>query len=176
MTDFSIKFFYLAFKAVLTAPNVILCNHYSLTVIHLLLNIQFGDEISVPVVFFKFAHTCACSRLLWYADMSRFSEYLPKEKQDELRATARAIIASGKGILAADESTGEWCEEKVNRVRSIVISSQVQVHGVEPSVWLLQNGLLASFKYWTLRHPILLCNWCGILMDSVSMFKKKLQA
>jgi fructose-bisphosphate aldolase class I len=38
--------------------------------------------------------------------MSRFPEYLSKEKQDELRATANAIITSGKGILAADESTG----------------------------------------------------------------------
>jgi fructose-bisphosphate aldolase class 1 len=39
--------------------------------------------------------------------MSRFPTYLTKEKQDELRATAQAIVASGKGILAADESTGE---------------------------------------------------------------------
>jgi len=38
--------------------------------------------------------------------MSRFPEYLSKEKQDELRATAQAIITTGKGILAADESTG----------------------------------------------------------------------
>jgi len=38
--------------------------------------------------------------------MSRFPCYLSKEKQDELRATAQAIVASGKGILAADESTG----------------------------------------------------------------------
>lgn len=38
--------------------------------------------------------------------MSRFPIYLTKEKQDELRATARAIVSSGKGILAADESTG----------------------------------------------------------------------
>jgi fructose-bisphosphate aldolase class I len=38
--------------------------------------------------------------------MSRFPDYLTKEKQDELRANAQAIISSGKGILAADESTG----------------------------------------------------------------------
>jgi fructose-bisphosphate aldolase class I len=38
--------------------------------------------------------------------MSRFVPYLSKEKQDELRQTALAIVASGKGILAADESTG----------------------------------------------------------------------
>jgi len=37
--------------------------------------------------------------------MAHFN-YLPKDVQDELRATANAIIAPGKGILAADESTG----------------------------------------------------------------------
>jgi len=39
--------------------------------------------------------------------MSRFPAYLSKEKQDELRKTAQAIVAPGKGILAADESTGQ---------------------------------------------------------------------
>jgi fructose-bisphosphate aldolase class I len=38
--------------------------------------------------------------------MSRFPEYLSQKQKDELRATAQAIIATGKGILAADESTG----------------------------------------------------------------------
>jgi len=38
---------------------------------------------------------------------SQFPTYLPKEKQDELRQTANAIVAPGKGILAADESTGK---------------------------------------------------------------------
>jgi len=38
--------------------------------------------------------------------MSRFVPYLTKEKEDELRAIANAIVAPGKGILAADESTG----------------------------------------------------------------------
>lgn len=33
-----------------------------------------------------------------------FNEY-PKELQDELRSIANAIVAPGKGILAADEST-----------------------------------------------------------------------
>lgn len=32
--------------------------------------------------------------------------YLTPELQAELRATANAIVAPGKGILAADESTG----------------------------------------------------------------------
>lgn len=34
----------------------------------------------------------------------RFSEYLPEIKQKELRDIANAIVAPGKGILAADES------------------------------------------------------------------------
>jgi len=39
--------------------------------------------------------------------MPQFPVYLSKEKQDELRKTANAIVAPGKGILAADESTGQ---------------------------------------------------------------------
>jgi fructose-bisphosphate aldolase class I len=38
--------------------------------------------------------------------MTSYSTYLSKEKEDELRTIAQAIVASGKGILAADESTG----------------------------------------------------------------------
>jgi fructose-bisphosphate aldolase class I len=38
--------------------------------------------------------------------MSRFVPYLTPEKEDELRRIANAIVAPGKGILAADESTG----------------------------------------------------------------------
>jgi len=38
--------------------------------------------------------------------MSRFVPYLSPEKEDELRRIANAIVAPGKGILAADESTG----------------------------------------------------------------------
>ena len=39
--------------------------------------------------------------------MPRFVPYLSKDKQDELRNIANAIVAPGKGILAADESTGQ---------------------------------------------------------------------
>ncbi|CAL8076452.1 unnamed protein product [Calicophoron daubneyi] len=35
---------------------------------------------------------------------TRFTEYLPEDKQKELRDIANAIVAPGKGILAADES------------------------------------------------------------------------
>lgn len=38
---------------------------------------------------------------------SSYGTYLTKEQQDELRRIAAAITAPGKGILAADESTGE---------------------------------------------------------------------
>jgi fructose-bisphosphate aldolase class I len=38
--------------------------------------------------------------------MSRFCTYLTREKEEELRKNARAIVQAGKGILAADESTG----------------------------------------------------------------------
>lgn len=38
--------------------------------------------------------------------MPQFYQYLSKEKAEELRKTAQAIVTPGKGILAADESTG----------------------------------------------------------------------
>lgn len=48
--------------------------------------------------------------------MSRFFTYLTKEQEDALRQTANAIVAPGKGILAADESTGTMGKrlEKIN--------------------------------------------------------------
>ena len=39
--------------------------------------------------------------------MPRFVDSLSPEQKDELRAIANAIVAPGKGILAADESTGK---------------------------------------------------------------------
>ena len=36
--------------------------------------------------------------------MPRFVPYLPKDREDELRRIAAALVAPGKGILAADES------------------------------------------------------------------------
>lgn len=35
-----------------------------------------------------------------------YQQYLTKEQEDELRAIAAKICQPGKGILAADESTG----------------------------------------------------------------------
>lgn len=45
------------------------------------------------------------SCILTYREMARFVAYLPPEKLKELRENAEAIVAPGKGILAADEST-----------------------------------------------------------------------
>lgn len=39
--------------------------------------------------------------------MSTYFQYPTPELQEELRKIANAIVASGKGILAADESVGE---------------------------------------------------------------------
>lgn len=36
-----------------------------------------------------------------------YKQYLTKAQEDALRKTAEAIVAPGKGILAADESTGK---------------------------------------------------------------------
>jgi hypothetical protein len=38
--------------------------------------------------------------------MASYAQFLSKEQEDELRSIANAIVAPGKGILAADESTG----------------------------------------------------------------------
>ena len=37
---------------------------------------------------------------------AKFPQYLTPEQEDELRKIANDIVAPGKGILAADESTG----------------------------------------------------------------------
>lgn len=39
--------------------------------------------------------------------MPSFPQYLTAEQENELRRIANAIVAPGKGILAADESTGK---------------------------------------------------------------------
>jgi len=44
-----------------------------------------------------------------------YFNYLPQEVQDELRTNANAIVAPGKGILAADESTGKELNRFVRR-------------------------------------------------------------
>ncbi|CAJ0599299.1 unnamed protein product [Cylicocyclus nassatus] len=51
--------------------------------------------------------------------MASYSQYLTKEKEDELRGIANAIVTPGKGLLAADESTGSM--EK--RLKSIGVEN-----------------------------------------------------
>jgi len=46
--------------------------------------------------------------------MAVYPGYLTKAQQDELRETAKAITAPGKGILAADESTGTMGKRLAN--------------------------------------------------------------
>ncbi|WAR02869.1 ALF-like protein [Mya arenaria] len=66
--------------------------------------------------------------------MPIFPQYLTPEQEDELRKIANAITAPGKGILAADESTGsmgkrlgpigvENTEENRRRYREVLFSS-----------------------------------------------------
>lgn len=45
--------------------------------------------------------------IFWKGKMPESAQYLSKEKEEELRNIANAIIAPGKGILAADESVGK---------------------------------------------------------------------
>lgn len=66
--------------------------------------------------------------------MPKFAQYLSKEKEEELTRIAAAIVAPGKGILAADESTGsiakrfnsigvENTEENRRQYRQLLFSS-----------------------------------------------------
>ena len=51
-------------------------------------------------------HYNYCDYIFRFLTMPRYNQYLTKEQEDELRKIANAIVAPGKGILAADESTG----------------------------------------------------------------------
>jgi len=70
--------------------------------------------------------------------MSRFAPYLSQEQQDELRQIANAIVAPGKGILAADESVGtmgkrlqnincENTEENRRKYRELLFTSDAAI-------------------------------------------------
>lgn len=43
--------------------------------------------------------------------MASYAQYLTREQEEELRQIANAIVAPGKGILAADESTGSMTKK-----------------------------------------------------------------
>lgn len=68
--------------------------------------------------------------------MSRFPLYLTKEKEDELRQIALAIVAKGKGILAADESTGTIGKRL----------DKIQVENTEPNRRAYRQLLFTSGK------------------------------
>ena len=47
-----------------------------------------------------------------FQTMSRFPPALTPEQQDELKKIANTIVAPGRGILAADESTGIYSADE----------------------------------------------------------------
>ncbi|XP_045173167.2 fructose-bisphosphate aldolase-like isoform X2 [Mercenaria mercenaria] len=70
--------------------------------------------------------------------MSRFPTYLTPEEEDELRKIANAIVAPGKGILAADEPPGtmaqrfacigvESTEENRRRYREMLFTTDAEI-------------------------------------------------
>jgi fructose-bisphosphate aldolase class I len=84
--------------------------------------------------------------------MASYAEYLPQDKKAELKATADAIIANGKGILAADESTGsmakrlgpiglENTEENRRKYRQILFSADKELGNYISGVILFHETL-----------------------------------
>lgn len=84
--------------------------------------------------------------------MASYAEYLPQEKMDELRKIANAIVAPGKGILAADESTGsmakrlgpiglENTEENRRKYRQILFTADPTIGNYVSGVILFHETL-----------------------------------
>ncbi len=59
-------------------------------------------------------HFISVRRKICNWKMASCDTYLTKEKEDELMSIACAIVAAGKGILAADESTGLGKPKRAN--------------------------------------------------------------
>ena len=59
---------------------------------------------------------------------SRFFPALTKDQEDELRKIAAAIVAPGKGILAADESTGELNWRQLCKLLCLFVCVSVCTH------------------------------------------------
>ncbi|ESO91582.1 hypothetical protein LOTGIDRAFT_217342 [Lottia gigantea] len=89
--------------------------------------------------------------------MPDHAQYLTAEQQDELRKIANAIVAPGKGILAADESTGtigkrfssinlENTEENRRRYRELLFSSDACVAENISGVILFEETLYQKAK------------------------------
>lgn len=89
--------------------------------------------------------------------MPTFQQYLTPEQEEELRLVANAIVAPGKGILAADESTGtigkrfasikaENSEENRRRYRELLFASDKVVAENISGVILFHETLYQSTK------------------------------
>ncbi|CAG2225836.1 ALDO [Mytilus edulis] len=89
--------------------------------------------------------------------MPTFPQYLTPEQEEELRLVANAIVAPGKGILAADESTGtigkrfasikaENSEENRRRYRELLFASDKVVAENISGVILFHETLYQSTK------------------------------
>lgn len=61
--------------------------------------------------------------------MPRFVHYLTPEKEEELKRIANAISAPGKGILAADESTGIFRKLQCSNCSRVVLSQITEIQG-----------------------------------------------
>jgi fructose-bisphosphate aldolase class I len=81
-----------------------------------------------------------------------YFNYLPEEVQRELRDTANAIVAAGKGILAADESTGTMgkrlegigaanTEETRRQYRQLLFTSDAELDSCISGVILFHETL-----------------------------------
>ena len=57
--------------------------------------------------------------------MPKFAQYLTKEQEAELNKIANAIVGSGRGILAADESTGKCFPSTFHRILFHSIFSKI---------------------------------------------------
>lgn len=87
--------------------------------------------------------------------MPRFPAYLTKEQQTELRDIANAITAPGKGILAADESTGTIGKR----------FAQINVENVEENRRLYRQLLFTS-------GPELAKNISGVILFHETLYQK----
>ncbi|KAH3890511.1 fructose-bisphosphate aldolase-like isoform X2 [Dreissena polymorpha] len=89
--------------------------------------------------------------------MPVFPSYLTPEQEEELRSVAKAIVAPGKGILAADESTGtigkrfesiglENTEENRRRYRELLFTADAVVSDSISGVILYHETLYQKTK------------------------------
>ena len=68
---------------------------------------------------------------------SRYVPYLSKEREDELKRIANAIVAPGKGILAADESTGDILNHRYF-ILNIIAKQFINSHWLKICITLLE--------------------------------------